>query len=279
MDPMPARTAVAVSFHGQPDAPSLPEAVHWMMTAVAQSDNLPVHTSGPPFPTVVYFADSSWSGMPPVPCGVADAVTDVMWVAPDQPAPSGWPPRRRIRMEVPGGDPDVVTLTEAGPEWKKYMCQFKHGRFTLNVNDGSVLVGEKDSLYVVVWGNGKGSWHPWGLYVFGGVLQSQAVVLADRPTTSSHSMGVIAPLQLSIRRVLGRNPGTVAFDVTLAQPSAARLDLYDVQGRRVAWREVNGLASQKQRVSIDDKRPPAGVYWARLAQGHQKATTRVLILP
>ena len=85
-------------------------------------------------------------------------------------------------------------------------------------------------------------------------------------------------LQPTIQRV-GSTSGTIEFDITLPQSSAARLDLFDVQGRRVRGRDIDGLAAREQRVSFDSKRTAAGVYWARLAQGRRQVTTRVLVLP
>ncbi len=69
----------------------------------------------------------------------------------------------------------------------------------------------------------------------------------------------------------------VAF--SLAQPGAATLELYDVNGRRVAERSSSGLAAGEHTLRMGDSPGlAAGIYWLRLSQGTQRTTARVVIV-
>jgi hypothetical protein len=69
--------------------------------------------------------------------------------------------------------------------------------------------------------------------------------------------------------------------VAFALPSgaAARLELMDVSGRRVASREVGGLGPGRHTVNLSDGRTVAsGLYWVRLTQGANRRTARVAVI-
>lgn len=70
---------------------------------------------------------------------------------------------------------------------------------------------------------------------------------------------------------------TVAF--SLANSSAARLELLDVSGRRAAVREVGSLGAGHHQVRLGEGRTlPSGVYFVRLSQGPNTIVSRVVIL-
>ncbi len=70
---------------------------------------------------------------------------------------------------------------------------------------------------------------------------------------------------------------TVRF--TLPRGVPARLDLFDARGRRLAARDLSGLAPGSHAVTLAPDGPrTAGVAFLRLAQGTQSRTRRVVIL-
>lgn len=69
----------------------------------------------------------------------------------------------------------------------------------------------------------------------------------------------------------------VAF--SLAARGAARLELFDAQGRNVATRDVTSERPGVHTVALDQARSlGAGLYWARLTQGAKQATARVVLI-
>ena len=91
----------------------------------------------------------------------------------------------------------------------------------------------------------------------------------DVPTTSE--------LALALRS----NPVGADFGVQLTLPdaSAARLELFDVGGRRLAERQVGTLGAGSHVVTLGAERPWApGVYLLRLTQGTGSLTTRAAVV-
>jgi len=72
-----------------------------------------------------------------------------------------------------------------------------------------------------------------------------------------------------------RARGSILFDVDLAGSGGA-LDLFDVQGRRVAGRDLAGMDAGRHTITIDAAEVPVGVYWARVRQPGAAVSTRVL---
>ena len=59
----------------------------------------------------------------------------------------------------------------------------------------------------------------------------------------------------------------------------ARLEVFNVSGRRVAAREVGGMGPGFHTVSVDERRAlPSGVYLVRITQAGKKLTTRAVIV-
>lgn len=71
----------------------------------------------------------------------------------------------------------------------------------------------------------------------------------------------------------------LAISFSLESELPARLEVFDLQGRRVLQRELRGLDAGEQRVSLGEAgRLPRGLYFVRLAQQDRSAVRRVVIL-
>ena len=76
------------------------------------------------------------------------------------------------------------------------------------------------------------------------------------------------------------NPGVGALFVafTLPDASAARLELYDLAGRRLALRDVGARGAGRHVVRLDDGALTPGLYWASLTHGSQILKTRMAVV-
>lgn len=136
-----------------------------------------------------------------------------------------------------------------------------------------------DSL-VVVWrlnavpGGGANYWQ-------GGGDESWAI---DNVRVTLHSAtdagGAAPPARLALAAA-GANPsrdGRPRLRFALPGEGPARLELFDVTGRRVAGREVGAYGAGSHVVSLGDDAPLApGLYLARLARGNESSTARVVV--
>ncbi len=76
-----------------------------------------------------------------------------------------------------------------------------------------------------------------------------------------------------------RGDGLIAR-FTLASPAAARIELLDVAGRRVAARNLGARSPGRYSINLSDRgRIPPGVYLVRLTQGVRSVTRRAAVLP
>jgi hypothetical protein len=99
--------------------------------------------------------------------------------------------------------------------------------------------------------------------------------------TSSPVTLAIPPLSLALAgaRPNPATSGALALRFSLRDASAATLELFDVNGRRVLSRAVGGLGGGEHVLPLGDAHIPAGLYLARLAQGGEQRRCRVAILP
>ena len=77
------------------------------------------------------------------------------------------------------------------------------------------------------------------------------------------------------------NPAVDDVVVSFSLPSAelARLEMFDLAGRRVLEREVGSLGAGTQRLNLSHGvRLPAGVYSLRLIQGERRAVARAVVI-
>jgi hypothetical protein len=82
-------------------------------------------------------------------------------------------------------------------------------------------------------------------------------------------------------RALGAQPatGTPAFECVLPTDGEARIALIDLRGRIVLRQDLGHLPAGSHRVDLDGAAQlPAGVYWARLAFGNERAQQRLVLL-
>ena len=90
-----------------------------------------------------------------------------------------------------------------------------------------------------------------------------------------------APLAFALEGVRP-NPaprGRLRVHFSLPTEAPARLELFDVRGRRVTQQEVQGQGSGLQVVDLAEQGPiPAGVYFVRLTQGADARVARAVIL-
>jgi len=87
----------------------------------------------------------------------------------------------------------------------------------------------------------------------------------------------VSPSALEIRMSAGTN--VPSLELSLPDPTSARLELLDVMGRRMWSREVASLGTGKHTVRLAEiPRIPKGVYLVRLTQGAKSATARVAIV-
>ncbi|HKV68506.1 MAG TPA: PA domain-containing protein [Gaiellales bacterium] len=83
--------------------------------------------------------------------------------------------------------------------------------------------------------------------------------------------------QLAIQRLAGSSKGALAFSVVLAEDRPATLDVMDAAGRRIARQDLGGLGAGEHTVSLSGA-PHSGVYWARVSQGGQTASTHFVLV-
>jgi hypothetical protein len=98
-------------------------------------------------------------------------------------------------------------------------------------------------------------------------------------TMLADSARVATPVVFALRLVENPARGRIRLAVGLPSREGARLDVFDVAGRRVGGRDFE--AGAPRRLSIDlteGGKIPAGVYWLRLAQGVRTATSHVVLL-
>jgi hypothetical protein len=85
------------------------------------------------------------------------------------------------------------------------------------------------------------------------------------------------PAVLALRVLSNGRRGSIALEIALPIAGDARLEMFDVAGRRVESRELSGLTRGIHPVGIPAQLAN-GVYWARLQQGTSMRTARVVIL-
>jgi len=80
--------------------------------------------------------------------------------------------------------------------------------------------------------------------------------------------------------IAGANPsrdGRLMLSVALPSAAPARLDVVDVNGRRVASREIGSLGPGRHTVDLSASQLPSGIYVAHLSQGSEKRTIRMVV--
>jgi hypothetical protein len=155
------------------------------------------------------------------------------------------PIARVVRRAGPDPGVEVATVTLAngsdGPEWRYVDTDVERGGFY-----GYVL-----------------------RYVDGGLADESAEVAVDVPTS----------LEFGLK--LEANPigDDLVVTLTLPERSEARLDLYDVAGRRVRSMRLANPGPLRTTVALDPERSlHSGVYFARVSQNGHTAGARVVVI-
>jgi hypothetical protein len=90
---------------------------------------------------------------------------------------------------------------------------------------------------------------------------------------------VPAARELALAGVLANlGSGSLRVSFTLPEAAPARLELFDLAGRRIAEREVGELGQGTHVVTIDPRVDAPGVTFLRLSQGSRSLTARAVIL-
>jgi hypothetical protein len=93
--------------------------------------------------------------------------------------------------------------------------------------------------------------------------------------------GAPTPRRLDVRCRRGNpGPGALTVSFSLVDGSPARLDVFDVVGRRVSSLDVGsfGAGDHVTSLAANARELPPGLYEIRLAQGAQRASTRAVVL-
>jgi hypothetical protein len=115
----------------------------------------------------------------------------------------------------------------------------------------------------------------------GQTVRGRDVVRVVEGTSSNATSGTCTSfLRSPTLQVLSPTPWrSIVLEVTIgiSGPSPATLDLFDLAGRRVFTRSLDGLGAGEHRLGITaERRLASGLYLLRLEQGGQVETARVL---
>jgi hypothetical protein len=72
--------------------------------------------------------------------------------------------------------------------------------------------------------------------------------------------------------------GAASISFTLPDASPARLEMFDVRGRRVLSRSVGGMGAGTHVIGLGARAMEPGVYWLRLSHAHEALTSRAVLL-
>lgn len=100
--------------------------------------------------------------------------------------------------------------------------------------------------------------------------------------TATLPVEVRIPLEVGLGlRVLGGQParGAITFEVSRVPGRDARLELFDVAGRRVISAPVSASGASPLRVSFGRSTIASGIYLARLSSGSERAECRLVVAP
>jgi hypothetical protein len=156
----------------------------------------------------------------------------------------------------------AVYRRQSGTLWSSIATVERDGSGAVSFEDATVTPGGRYA-YLLAVASERGQ-------SFGGE------VWVDIPTTT----GVVAPPLAFALRPVWPSPLAGRFTVTfaLAEKAPARLDLFDVTGRRALTREVGSLGPGVHEVDLGTAGDyESGLYFVRLTHGAQSRTTRVVI--
>jgi hypothetical protein len=111
--------------------------------------------------------------------------------------------------------------------------------------------------------------------VLGNYLSNDLSVLLAQP-----ALDAPPPTSTTLALAISPNPSAGALTARFSLPRAGdtKLELMDLQGRRVVDRALGLLPAGPHTVPIDGARLPAGLYWVRLHHPDVSAARRIVIV-
>jgi hypothetical protein len=145
----------------------------------------------------------------------------------------------------------------AGPgEWVEVGAASAQGPDQLVFLDRDVVPGTRYAYRLRVWQDGK--------------EEVLGPVWVDVPVRAELSLTGASP-----------NPASDVLTIAFSLPAAGEgaLELFDLRGRRLALRDLAGMAPGPHRVALADARHlAAGVYWVRLTHGGRQLTAKAAVV-
>ena len=96
-------------------------------------------------------------------------------------------------------------------------------------------------------------------------------------TVANDGDAPLAPASFGVRAFPNPASGDLGVEVAMEAPGALTVELFDVLGRRVATLHDGEAGAGRQRLSVDVRGVPAGVYVVRAASGGRTQTVRVTV--
>jgi hypothetical protein len=154
-------------------------------------------------------------------------------------------------------DRAVVDRRTNTSDWSRVGTVTADGRGMIGYLDTNVIAGARYGYRLGV--------------VTGGVETWLGEVWVDVPRAATFALAGARP-----------NPAIAGLNVAFSLPDAApaRIELFDLLGRRVLRRDVGGLGLGNHLVDLaTGRKPEPGVYLLRLTRGSQSASRQVIVAP
>lgn len=164
---------------------------------------------------------------------------------------------------------EIVTLGETAGS-AQVVLERPHVRLAMSDGSQINLFGTPQAFELVAEGGG------WRVRAWreGAAVPAGPLAIA-RPDTATRLKTPAPEFVLALDPLVDGRVGRLEFDVVLPR-AGGRLDLYDLQGRRMDVRDLSDLPRGRHRIALDTHGKPPGMYWARLRQGDEWATAKVV---
>ena len=181
----------------------------------------------------------------------------------------------------PRGEPLPVAVgvaLDTGPllvDESQTTVTLAHGRVIVPLSDGGVLdFGQTRSTFELTLTEGG-----WRLRRWTETLGARPLttVLPPDPSREVRQPLVADPRMLRLSLSARPSPDRAAIELDVALPRAgAVIETYDTMGRRISRTDLSSLPAGLHRLTLDAAEYPSGVYWARLRQGAETATRKIV---
>lgn len=187
-------------------------------------------------------------------------------------APGGGALPIATQVEAPLG---AVSVEMRSIDATRAVAHVERYGYVLTFDDGSrMAISGSDNVLELALEDGEWRVIAWHERVAAGEL-AVAAPAAEAAANGAESGAL--PERLAIRRLGGLGGNAIVFEIALPR-RGGMLELFDVQGRRVARRDLEGLAPGMRRIELPAAGVAAGTYWARVQQADEVVTTRVIRL-